>query len=111
MDEFELESFSEDPDRWFEDNGYFFVAGYSTGSTFSSVLTFSSDNKQVRKEVENKVGVAFGGSGFGVSFSSDYKKISNITEGKSDFKTHINATGTDNNVNDVEEVEKAHSMF
>ena len=40
IDPYELESFLDDPDDWFEQNGYFFVSGFSTGSSFSTVLTY-----------------------------------------------------------------------
>lgn len=111
MDEYDLELFSEDPDKWFEENGYFFVAGYSTGSTFTAILSYSSSNKNVYKKVDNELKVAVGGFGFGIDFDYGYKHKANTTSGNADFTSNINATGTNNNVNDMKNVELAHRLF
>lgn len=40
-------------------NGYFFVVGYTTGSTFEGSLSFHSKDKSVLHDIDVNLGLAF----------------------------------------------------
>ena len=40
-------------------NGYYFVIGYTTGSSFEGVLSFSSKDKSVLHDIDVNLGLAF----------------------------------------------------
>lgn len=107
----ELESFLEDPDDWYEKNGYFFVLGYSTGSSFSTVLTYASNVKKVRQEIESKFSLSIALIDmFSLGIDVSYKHLKDTKDGSAMYKSTTNATGSSLTNND-EDVGESHESF
>ena len=46
-----MEVFVNSPESFFENNGYYFVIGYTTGSTFDGINKYTSTNSEVLKQI------------------------------------------------------------
>ena len=64
--DFDLETMQTDPEYFYNLNGYFYVAGISTGSTFEGNLIFKSKNTTNLKQVDVDVSVSFSRGPFSV---------------------------------------------
>ncbi len=53
IDEWDIETFVEDPIDFFQSFGYYYVAGITTGSSFEGSLNYKSEDKRVLQEVSN----------------------------------------------------------
>ena len=50
-----MELFRDDPEDFFNTYGYFFVIGYTTGSTFNGLFEYESNNSFVLKEISDNL--------------------------------------------------------
>jgi len=66
LDEGDADDFTYDPEYFFERNGYYFVIGYTTGSTFDGILNYKSTNSEVLKDISTNVGASYGKGPFSV---------------------------------------------
>ena len=82
LDEADVYDFQDDPSYFFEKHGYYFVIGYTTGSTFDGILNYKSTNSEVLKEVSYNVGISFGKGPFTVGGDYTYNNVKNTKNGK-----------------------------
>jgi len=75
MYDFDLDALSE-PDYFYTLNGYFYVAGISTGSMFEGNLIYKSKSTTNLKKVDVDVSVSFSRGPFSVSGGHAYNDIS-----------------------------------
>jgi len=92
-------------------HGFYYVTGYTTGSTFSGALNYKSENHAALKDVSVSVGVSFGRGPFSVGGSHDYRNVKDTSDGSTDFSSNINATGCDWDKFDKDDVKGSHDMY
>jgi hypothetical protein len=101
----------DDPEYFYQLNGYFFVTGYSTGARFEGSLVFKSTNTTLLHDVSVNVDVSFKRGPFSVSGGHAYRDIKDTKDGSSSFKSDLNATGTSTTVWDRDDIYASHDKF
>ena len=51
IDDFDIDYFVSDPVAFYRSFGYYFVTGYTTGSSFEGILNYYSENKETLAEI------------------------------------------------------------
>ena len=92
-------------------NGYFFVAGISTGSMFEGNLIYKSKSTTNLKQVDADVSALFSIGPFSVADGHSYKKIATKAGGDTSFKSTLNATGSSNKIWNNNEIFESHEKW
>lgn len=110
MDE-DLANEIDDPEYFFEKYGYYFVIGYTTGSTFDGILNYKSTSSEVLKDISTNVGISYGYGPFSVGGNYAYSNMKNTKNGDASYDSQLNVTGCNNNIWDKNDIAGSHDLY
>jgi len=107
----EVDIFVDDPVDFFSYFGYFFVSGFTTGSTFTGALNYKSENHEALTDVKISCDGGFAAGLFNVGGSYEYANKRETKHGDTDFTSSLNVTGASGDHWDKDDIKGSHDKF